>query len=79
MTYIKFIECSSLSISYDIFGIATVSYTLVSNENKAQYCRVINAGGRRFEGYITSIDFNPIQGTENWYESHVVLIATTVI
>lgn len=77
---IVFMDCTSLSISYDIMGIATVSYILVS-DHKTVYSYIpgensIAAGGQTFRGYISSINFNQIPDT-NWYESHVTLVATT--
>lgn len=77
---IVFMDCTSLSISYDIMGIATVSYVLVS-DHRTVYSYLpgydyIEAGGQIFRGYISSINFNQIPNT-NWYESHVTLISTT--
>jgi len=31
MASVEFVECSSLSINYDVFGIATVSFVVVAN------------------------------------------------
>lgn len=77
----QFIECTSLSISYDIMGIATVSYTIVFQTDGADppmiYAEPIDAGGRTYSGYLSSISINRIPETENWYESQVSLIATT--
>lgn len=73
----EFIDCTSLSISYDIMGLATVNFIVVRNEAgfpSAKYLNGISAGGREFEGYVTSITVSPIQNTD-WYESHVTLIA----
>ena len=73
-----FIECTSLSIKYDIIGVATVTYTVVSDtpgmEGKL-YNQII-AGGRTFTGYITNANINPIPQTD-WYEIHATLISTT--
>ena len=72
-----FIECTSLSISYSIMGIATVSYTVVHNKPEFCYTTIIVAGGQTFTGYVTSMNMNGIQGTSGWYETHVSLLATT--
>ena len=72
----EFVDCTSLSISYDIMGIATVSYVIVSNEPGLKSKNPIQAGNRTFTGYVSSISMNQIVNT-NWYESHVTLIATT--
>ncbi len=70
-----FIECTSLSFSYDIFGIVTVSYIMVSNSSGFCYTTTIHAGGVLFKGYISSMTMKPITGTVDWYETHVVLTA----
>ena len=73
---ISFIDCTSLSISYDIMGIATVSYTIVSNTPGFKYYTIIKAGGRTFTGYVANASLRQIPET-NWYESNVTLITTT--
>lgn len=75
--YLKeFIDCTSVSISYDIMGIATVSYILVRNVPGLKAWHPVTFGGRTFEGYVSSINLNQIQGT-SWYENHVTLTTTT--
>lgn len=71
-----FIECTSLNISYDVMGIATVSYTVVHNTPTTFYYPVIEAGGQIFRGYVASASMNPIPNT-TWYESQITMIATT--
>lgn len=74
----RFIECTSLSISYDILGVATVTYTVVTDIPglEGQLYNQIIAGGQTFTGYITNANINPIPNTE-WYEIHATLISTT--
>jgi hypothetical protein len=72
----EFIECTSLSISYDIMGIATVSYTVVSDTSGIKVYNQITAGGRTFRGYITNASTNQVPKT-TWYETHATLVATT--
>ncbi len=76
----NFIECTSLNISYDILGIATVTYTVITDTPgfEGQLVNSITAGvpPRTFTGYITNANINPIPNTE-WYEIHVTLISTT--
>jgi hypothetical protein len=74
----RFIECTSLSISYDILGVATVSYTVVTDTPglEGQLYNQIIAGGQIFSGYITNANISPIPKTD-WYEIHATLIATT--
>jgi hypothetical protein len=72
----QFRECTSLSISYDNFGLATVNYTIVSSTSNPTIDISIQAGTRTFTGYVTSLSINYIPGT-NWYETQVSLITTT--
>jgi hypothetical protein len=74
----NFIECTSLSISYDILGVATVTYTVITDSPgfEGQLKKSITAGGQTFTGYITNANINPIPNTE-WYELHATLISTT--
>ena len=74
----NFIECTSLSIRYDILGIATVTYTVVTDTPglEGQLRNQVIAGGQTFSGYITNANINPIPNTE-WYEIHATLISTT--
>ena len=78
----KFIECESLSINFNTMGIATISYTIVTNSSSYDYETTINAGGQVFKGIVTNIDLRPIPNTENasdgpWYTNTVTLVATT--
>ena len=75
---IAFIDCTSLSISYDIMGIATVSYTIVSNTPGIKYYTVISAGQRTFTGYVANASLRQIPETD-WYESNITLITTTEV
>lgn len=74
---VEFIDCTSLSIGYNIMGIATVSYTVIHNTSNFVVYQSISAGGRVFKGYANSVTFNRIPKTEGWYETHVTLITTT--
>ena len=77
MAEVKFIECTSLSVSYNIMGVATVSYTAVHNTYEFVTFNEISAGGQVFRGYITNASLNQIPNTEGWFETHVTLVATT--
>jgi hypothetical protein len=73
----SFIDCTSLNISYDIMGIATVTYTIVSDEPSWDgVANEIPAGGQTFRGYVASASMTQIPFT-SWYETHVTLITTT--
>jgi hypothetical protein len=73
----EFIECTSLSVSYDIMGIATLTYTVVSDVPGINvYNELQDVGGHTFRGYVVNASVTQIPGT-NWYETHATLIATT--
>lgn len=72
-----FIECTSLSFSYDVMGVVTVSYTMIHNTPSFCYVTEITAGGYTFSGYVNSMTMKAITGTVGWYETSVVLITTT--
>lgn len=78
-----FIECESLSISYNIMGIATINYTLVSTEATPSFSyNSISAGGNTFTGVVTNVYSQMIDNTEEadqgpWFSINVTLLATT--
>lgn len=73
----EFIDCTSLSISYNVMGVATVSYTVVHDSYGFITYDTVSAGGQTFSGYIINASLNQIPHTENWYETHCTLLATT--
>ena len=62
----EFIDCSSLSINYDLLGTATLSFTVVASQaqpiNPDVYTD-LTFGGVRFTGFITSLEIRRIDGT----------------
>ena len=72
-----FIDCTSLSFTYDIMGRVVVSYTTVHQQTGFCYTKVIKAGGQTFTGDVTAMTLNQIAGTVGWYETHVTLITVT--
>ena len=75
----EFIDCTSLSFSYNIMGIVTVSYTVIHDVEDFVTYNEITAGGQTFIGYISNATMSPIPGTEGWFETHATLVATTDI
>jgi len=73
----KFIDCTSLNVSFDIMGRATVSYTMIHNVPEFTVVDTINIGGEIFKGYVVNASMNSIPTAAGWYETHVTLIATT--
>jgi len=73
----EFIECTSLSITYDIMGIASVVYTVVHDEPGMKAYNSISTGGQTFSGYVTNASVTTIPNTSGWFETHVTLITTT--
>ncbi len=75
---IEFIDCTSLSISYDVMGVATVNFTIIKNKEgwpTAAIMNTIEAGGRTFEGYVTSAGLSQIPNASGWYETRVTLMS----
>lgn len=73
---VEFVDCTSLSISYDVMGIASVNFTIVRNSEGWPTASIMNrveAGGRVFEGYVTSAGLSQIPNTSGWYETRVTL------
>ena len=73
----EFIDCTSLNISYDVMGRATVSYVVVHDVQDFVTYNSITVGGQTFDGYIVSASLNQIPNTHGWYETHCTLISTT--
>ena len=73
----EFIECTSLSLSYTVMGIVTVSYTVVHDSFKYVTYTTITAGEKTFTGHVINASVNQIPNTDGWYETHVTLLATT--
>ena len=72
----EFIDCTSLSFSYNALGVVTVSYTVVHDTFDFIAYNEITAGGQTFSGYVINATLNQIPQT-TWYETHVTLLATT--
>ena len=77
-----FIECESLNISYNVMGIATITYTYVSDSEDLPLQNTITIGNVTFNGWITDVYQQPIPNTENsvagaWYTTNVTMIAVS--
>jgi len=70
-----FIDCSTVSISFDIMGIVTVSYTIVSDSPSVDVPTGVHLGAVSVDGYIASASMTMIPGT-NWYETHITMVGT---
>lgn len=71
-----FIDCSTVNISFDIMGIATVSYTIISDSPTTQAPTSMSLGAVSVDGYIASASMTMIPGTD-WYETHITMVGTT--
>jgi hypothetical protein len=64
--FTEFIDCTSLSISYDILGVATLGFTVVAAQaqpiNPTVYTD-LTFGGIKFTGYISNLTVRKIPGT----------------
>jgi len=74
-----FIDCTSLNISYDVLGMATLTFAIVHETNEIHLRNRIElqtAPPRTFVGFVTNVSVQRIPNTA-WFESHVTLLATT--
>lgn len=64
--FTEFIDCDSISINYDILGVANVSFTVVATQAEPtdtnQYTTLI-FGGIEFTGHITNLEIRQVPGT----------------
>jgi len=76
---IEFIECSSLTINYDVLGLATVSFTVVADNNAVDLdnYKTLSIGDATYTGWITSVTAKPIVSTD-WWEYGISLVMTSV-
>jgi len=73
-----FVECTSVNINFNVMGIATVTFTIVTDEPSATLIEDVSPqefGNKTFTGYVTNVSVNQIPKT-SWYEIHITLIAT---
>jgi hypothetical protein len=73
---LEFIDCTSLSINFDIMGIATVNFTIMANTPGIKTRNSIKAGGGTFNGYVANVSSTPLLNASKWYANNITLIAT---
>ena len=64
--FTEFIDCSTLTINYDILGQATLNFTVVASAAEPIDTSVytdLTFGGVQFTGYITNLEIRRISGT----------------
>jgi len=79
----EFIDCATISIQYQVTGLANVSFTVVSTEQEPgvlpptrDYTQ-LTFGGIDFKGYVTQLDSSIIQGSiPNVFEHRYTLVMT---
>lgn len=66
---VEFIDCSTISIQYDATGKASISFTVVKNDDStlSDYSSLF-FGGVNFTGVIMSAVQRPILGSGGWIE-----------
>jgi hypothetical protein len=73
---VTFIECTSLNISYDVMGLVSISYTVVSNTPGMKIFGVVEGAGFSYSGFVTNASYNPLVNS-TWFETHVTIMAVT--
>lgn len=80
---VNFIECGTINVSYNIMGIATISYTIITSDvNFSGVSNSITVGNKTFSGVVMSANLQPLpQMTEDsgtiYYSITVSMLATT--
>lgn len=79
---VQYYDCSAESISYNIMGIATISYTIISDNPNPSITPAFSSGGVSFNGVITNYATQIIPKSEHasnggWYSTNVTLVATS--
>lgn len=69
---LEFVDCTSLSINYDVMGIATINFTIITNSPEIKYRTSILG----FNGYVINVTNSPMLNTSGWYMNNVTLIST---
>jgi hypothetical protein len=63
-TGFEFIDCGTISINYNIRGIASISFTVVSSDGQLSNDYTdLTFGGVNFKGFIRDVNISPIPGT----------------
>ena len=66
---VEFIDCGSLSISYDATGKASISFSVVTDSNTLVQDYTDREWGHiRFDCVITNVSQRPIIGSKKWFE-----------
>jgi hypothetical protein len=78
----QYFDCSAESITYNIMGIATISYTIISDTPNPSIKSSFSAGGVSFNGVIMNYTTQIIPKSEHssaggWYSTNVTLVATS--
>ncbi len=76
----ELVECESMNVSYNEMGIATVTYTVITDSEAIPLvvqADSIQVGNRIFNGYVTNLYQQPIPKTEGWYTTNVTMVATS--
>lgn len=63
--FTRFIDCSSINVSYDLMGIATITFTVISvtPEPTSPSYTSLSFGGVGFHGFVTSVEIGRMPGT----------------
>lgn len=76
--FTEFIDCDTISISYEQLGVATVSFSVVASKAEpvdSSVYTTLTFGGVVFTGYITSLEIKRLAGT-TVYEHRYTLSMT---
>jgi hypothetical protein len=73
--FLSFIDCSSININYDMMGIATITFAVISVSPDTTTYTSLTFGGVTFTGFITSVEVKRMPGT-TVYEQRYSFVGT---
>jgi hypothetical protein len=78
----QYFDCAAERISYNIMGIATINYTIISDNPNPNIPSTFSAGGVNFAGVVINYNTQLIPKSEHsstggWYTTNVTLVATS--
>jgi len=73
--FTEFIDCDTISVSLDILGVATISFTVIATsstpEDVSRYT-TMTLGGVEFSGYVSNLEIKRIPGTLVYEHSYTI-------
>jgi len=78
---VEFIDCGSLSVSYNVNGVASISFAIVKNSSESVLVSSYSDpsyGGVLFDGVVVRATQQPIIGSGGWNQWQIQVDAVSV-